>query len=331
MKPKHKRIKGVVFSNLEWREDIKERMQQDNLDTPKWFANGIISAGYEFRCEKNPAINLLMSLWKGKKITLLCFNPSLIYLILFILPLPVKRVSLFQWRPLGKSSFIKVILIKLLLLRSDKIVVYSYIAKRYLNRYFKSKQVEQIGLFVDTDYFVPKISHSNNKKFILVPGDHKRNETLLNSIAKKLNIHIIRVTRDNNVRNAVIDLNSESITVKYKIDFIELKKLYQDCSAVLIISDSKEIPTGITTLSEAISSGAPTVITRGQSCSWPQEIAKQFPFIIISPAADTDAISAEIDKAMSMNRDEYRLSCDVFKNLYLSEKALSFKWSKILN
>jgi glycosyltransferase involved in cell wall biosynthesis len=221
----------------------------------------------------------------------------------------------------------------LILRRSDKIIVYSDIARNYLRQIFPDKPIHQIGLYADENFFTPSRSDVVDcQTFIFAPGDHKREEQLLGDIGQKLSLKVIRVTRNPGVRDSVEALAHSSVELRYNVSFDELRALYQTCSVVLILSDSSEIPTGITTLAEALSSGADVVISRGHSNSWPSEIAAKLPFTVVSSSADAAEIAQAIrDQLAKANKSRRQDLARQFALSYLSEEALVQNWQDILN
>lgn len=321
-----------VISNLDKNDQVALRLRPRESGLPGWFGYPIMAAGYDFCCDKSPFWKLLMCLWRRQRCVLLCFNPSVVYFALFLLPLPFRRVSLFQWKPLGRVGRVKGLVIWLTLFRSHQIVVYSHVSARYLRRLFPRKHIRQIGLFVDENFFSPLLSGgSEASPFILVPGDHKRDERFLGGISESLGLKLIRVTRNSCVKSAVEGLAHEGVEVRYNVSFEELRTLYQVSSVVLILSDSSEIPTGITTLAEALSCGADVVISRGQSSSWPPEIAKDLPFTVIpSNATASEVKKAVYDHWSAKAKTDRQSQARQFAVDYLSTEVLAREWVEIL-
>lgn len=323
---------GVVFSNLNETSQVSNRLRPTETGLPGWFGYPIKRAGYDFRCDSRPFSELVLALWRGQQCVLLCFNPSLIYFLLFMLPLPVWRVSLFQWKPLCRLPPAKALAVRLTLMRSHEIVVYSHLSARYLRRIFPRKPIRQIGLFADEHFFTPpQLGETPAAPFILVPGDHKREERLLGEIAENLKLNVVRVTRNPQVRSAVEALSHERVDVRYDVSFEDLRTLYQTCSVVLILSDSSEIPTGITTLAEALSCGADVVISRGHSNSWPPKIAKALPFTVIPFEASADAVAGAIREQWRRgNKADRQSQARKFALDHLSTDVLTQEWKHIL-
>lgn len=325
--------KGTVFSNLTWSPQIAQRLKPRESGLPGWFGHGILMAGYDFRCEMNPTINVLRRLFRLQMVTLLCFNPSLIYGLLFLLPLPVNRVSLFQWRPIGRLSYWKSLFVWMILKRSHAVAVYSHTSGRYIRRYFPGRSIQQIGLYVDTEYFHPSPTERNNNDFVFVPGDHKRNESLVVDVAKKQGVHVVRVTRNLLIREAIEEMRAEEVEVRFNVSFDELRILYQTCRYVLILSDSSEIPTGITTLAEALACGADVVISRGQSNSWPPEMNGKLPFISVPAKSDAETLSNVV---CQLSSDTQQKSVRVararnFAVAQFSGSAVGKQWGELLD
>ncbi|MFV8819140.1 hypothetical protein [Haliea sp. E17] len=258
-----------VFVNLDYSPEIASRLLDSKSDrAPKWFVSPLEFAGYEVCYCRNPSIEVIKSFLRGVRPRLLCFNPSLAFLVVALLPLPMELYSLYQWRPFSRLGFLKRSAVNIILSRSKKIAVYEPVAARYLRRLFPRKEISQIGLFTDTDYFrAREVSDEDLEKYLFVPGDHLRNEELLGEIAIMTRMKILRVTRNKHVYREIKRLNAASIEVKFNVSYEELRRLYQDATYVLILSDSSEIPTGITTLFEALACNKHVIINGGKSCS----------------------------------------------------------------
>lgn len=324
--------KNVIFSNLDFNDQVYKRLRPNETGFPGWFGYPIKQIGYDFRCDKNPIFGIAKTFFQRRRCALLCFNPSLIYFFLFILPLPIQRISLFQWKPIGRLPRAKAFVIWLILRRSHEILVYSHIAARYLQRQFPQKRVYQLGLYTDENFFSPPLLNQiPNSTFILAPGDHKREERLLGEVADKLNVNVVRVTRNAEVRNAVETLAHPRVELRYNISFEELRALYCTCKVVLILSDSSEIPTGITTLSEALSCGSDVVISNGHSNSWPPEISRALPFATVRSGADANEVAEAVVRQGTMqSKCSRRERARQFALSHLSETAVSQDWRKIL-
>ena len=255
-----------VYTNLSNSNEIQERLVLKNRLLPGWFGLPIINSGNTLVFKNSfSLIFLFKNLFNNKtEDVLLCFNPSLSFFIVFMTPLKCAKFSLYQWRPFDKLSILKKFAVYCILCNSDKILTYSRVSQRYLQRIFPKKEIKLIDLYTDTEYFnyVETITKEN---YVLVIGDHKRDEKLIVDLSKILDMKVMRVTRDINVKTSLKYAESENFNVLYNVSFNRLRELYQKSKLVLIISDSSEIPTGITSLCEALSTGAKVIISKGLS------------------------------------------------------------------
>jgi glycosyltransferase involved in cell wall biosynthesis len=169
------------------------------------------------------------------------------------------------------------------------------------------------------------------ENFLLVPGDHKRDEAVLTELSERLSMRIVRVTRSREAANAVEEL-SPNVELLFDVSFEDLRHLYQTCHSVLILSDSSEIPAGITSLAEALSCGADIVVTSGHSNSWPREIAWSVPYSVVPPTATAEQIATAINRLDNdaRARVERANRSRAFALRELSGAAVSCQWKKIL-
>lgn len=315
-----------VYSNLSLNKEVSSRMLTEARKLPGWFGLPIKLAGGNIFYNKSPYFDLILNVFKkSKKILLLCFNPSIHYFILFLLPLPIKRISLYQWRPLGRLSRAKRIAMYVILIRAHSVFVYSEISKRYLRRYLKLKNVNLLNLYTDTNYFIPDFE-KQKEKFVLVPGDHLRDENILKDLSEKLNIPIRRVTRNSVIKNKIEALNLKNVSIHYNIPFSELRGFYQSTSLTLILSDSSEIPTGITTLCEALSCGSEVLISKGHSNVGEIDLSHEKPYHTID---NKKAIYEIVNYISSIINGQYpsksKQSRD-YAELRLSLNSVSKQW-----
>ena len=325
---------GIVIANLTLNDEVLERMRPKESGIPAWFGYAPTLAGYNFEGKPRPFTTILRGWAQRLPVSLLCFNPSLIYGYLFIAPLPINRIALFQWRPLGRLPPLKRAFLLLTLRRAHVILVYSHIAKRYLQRILPKSRIVQIGLFTDTDYFAPAPQGAEPKSpFLFVPGDHKRDERLLGEVAERLNMRVIRVTRSAVVRDKIRELDHPWVELQYKVSFEDLRKLYRESACVIILSDSSEIPTGITTLAEALACGANIVINQGHGSSWPSDIAADLPFTIIKPKATAADLTQAVVSILedSATQSERTQKARAFAMRHLSGDALAVQWRTVLS
>lgn len=317
-----------VYSNLTPNKEVLKRLNFKRVGLPGWFALPIINTGALFFFLNNPLKILFFKFFsKTEKFVFLCFNPSFYYFICFLLPLSIKKISLYQWRPISRNSVIKKYIIYLTLSNSDLILVYSYISYRYIRKYFGEDKVKLIDLYTDTDFFSPKASEDFTiSQYILIPGNHLRDESYLNFLSEHSNYKLIRVTRDINVKNFLLKSNIKNLEVKYNISYDELRSLYQNSSLVLILSDSSEIPTGITSLCEAISCGVKVIVNQGHSNIWMNQL--DIPYKIVENNFDNLELLKLIDEYIKKHNNDLDHVRKYAENK-LSLKVMTKTWLNI--
>lgn len=318
-----------VFANLKNTNEVNLRMLTEGRNLPGWFGLPIKRTGAGLVLHKAPYIQIFKELLKGRsEVVLLIFNPSIHYFILSILPLPIKRIALYQWRPIGRLVWLKNIAVYLILKRANSILVYSFVAFRYIRRHIKPINLTILNLYTDTCYFKPG-DKSNKETFILVPGDHLRDEKCLIMLSKKLQIPIKRVTRNPKVKSEIEKTQYGGIQLLFDIPFESLKKMYQTAGLVLILSDSSEIPSGITSLCEALACGCDVVVTKGQSNVGICNSNSEVPYKIVRRNLEPLELLEEIKGVLAngfkaYNPRRYSVQC-------LSEKKVTLQWQQILN
>jgi hypothetical protein len=103
-------------------------------------------------------------------------------------------------------------------------------------------------------------------QFLLVGGDVDRNEDVPVQVAAKLGRPLVRVTKDPrtaaNADAAFKRLGARDARCVCRARWTELRDLYRCAWAVLIAPTTSQHPAGLTTLSEALASGAPVLFPR---------------------------------------------------------------------
>ena len=322
-----------VYTNLSNSNEVQERLVLENRLLPGWFGLPIINSGNNLIFKNSFSLAFVFkNLFNDKtEDVLLCFNPSLSFFIVFLMPLKCSKVSLYQWRPFNKLSLLKKLAVYCILFNSDKILTYSRVSKRYLEVIFPKKEVKLIDLYTDTEYFnyVETITKEN---FILVVGDHKRNEKLIVDLSKILDIKVMRVTRDVNVKTSLKYAESENFKVLYNVSYNRLRELYQKSKLVLIISDSSEIPTGITSLCEALSTGAKVIISKGLSNIYyhDKEFNHEFLYEIVNNNINVSELAQLINRVHCEDKlNSKRIS--EFAQQRLSLQNSTEQWYDVLN
>lgn len=125
------------------------------------------------------------------------------------------------------------------------------------------RQAVRIPYLVDTDFFAYGAPEQRGME-VLVPGDNDRDELLVRELART-GTPVVRVTRSEQVasyhrqRGALVGLD-----VRMNVPFTELRRLYQTVQAVLLPIGSCHHAAGQTSLLEALSAGAPVIISAGR-------------------------------------------------------------------
>lgn len=271
MMKKHSSEEALVM--LDVSDETISRIERNSCpNEPLWF-------GAQFRAAFNSTIftrnifHIVKFLVNSRGKTIVIFNISLRELLVASMKLiglsKTSLVSIYQWRRFENLSILKRIVYKLVLKSSDVICVYSIAQRNYLtnNGYVR---VRVLPHYTDSEYFSISEIMSEKNDYILMVGDHRRNENLANQIALKFNKKLIRVTRDINVAN--IQRTYSNTDLRINISFDELKTLY--ASAVLVINPvyDDEWPVGITTFTEALVMGAKIVANHGCSSDYLKSI-----------------------------------------------------------
>lgn len=121
----------------------------------------------------------------------------------------------------------------------------------------------RIPYLVDTDFFAYSPPEQRGKE-VLVPGDNDRDESLVRDLARA-GTEVVRVTR----AQEVVDYHRRQgalpgLAVRMNVPFTELRSLYQRAQAVLLPIRSRHHAAGQTSLLEALSTGAPVIISAGR-------------------------------------------------------------------
>ena len=292
---------AVVVSQIRSKSEAKTYTNLKEVGMPLWFAAPIVAAGYKFIDTPSVHWHVLSSRMTRSNSAVLCFNPSVKMMLAFLIP-GVRRITLYQWRPIGHYNWIKRWIIFYLLKNADVILVYSYKHKRYLRKIFPEKRIKQIGLFIDTEYFSLGAARDSKaitfdvlEPFIFAPGDHMRDHDTMIEFAARLGVKLVITTRDKRNFDYLQSLCSPHIDVHFNVSFAQLRAFYSTCLFVLILSDSRLVPTGITTLSEALACSANIIVNEGNACSYaPGDHSPSITLVSSMPSVEELMVAADV-------------------------------------
>jgi len=103
--------------------------------------------------------------------------------------------------------------------------------------------------------------------YILIPGDVDRDEETIAYCAKKIGQTVVRVTRDKSTAQRAYEtwrrIGLRTGVILTNVTFKTLRELYRGAKVVVIPAISNIHPSGMTSMTEAISCGRPIVIPEG--------------------------------------------------------------------
>jgi hypothetical protein len=265
------------------------RMEPDAA-LPKWFGYSIAQSGYRAHFTRSiKKIRSIVSQAGSRKPVLLVFNVSLReFWLVLLLSKRCHIVSLFQWRKLGSLPVGKRFIYNSILSASKTILVYSRIQEKYVRARFPRAETRWMGLYTDTEYFRPdaqKGSRLFSEPFLLVPGNHKRDENLVREIAESMGMLTVRFSSSSEVAREYASDQSTRIKFMASPSFSEVRNLYQQAAVVLNMGDDSEWPVGITTFCEALSMNARIVTPAGHSASGYQFPDGTKPYLNVNDAS----------------------------------------------
>lgn len=165
------------------------------------------------------------------------------------------------------TNYLKSWKLKIILRNSSVILVNDQLTFKDVLRFGVDKnKLELFPYIVDTSFFSFTPYHKR-EKFILVPGDNDRDEELVKKISTSTPYKIIRVTRDKRNLERYKNDKSSRVDVRYDIRFSELRDLYKSAYIVALPIKSDNHAAGQTSVLEALSCGAPVLISKGRTSS----------------------------------------------------------------
>ena len=120
-----------------------------------------------------------------------------------------------------------------------------------------------IPYVVDGEFYSYR-KYRNRKNFILVPGNNGRDESLVQSLLQRGH-KIVRMTRDSVVAKRYSNITSDNFSLQYRVTYGKVARLYQQASAVALPLRARNHAAGQTAVLEALSCGAPVIISRGRA------------------------------------------------------------------
>jgi hypothetical protein len=249
----------------------RKRMRPDT-DLPKWFGYPIIRSGYRVHFSRSTKeIRSILAKNRSIRPLVLVFNVSLLeFLVVQALRRKCRVVSLFQWVALETLPPLKRFIYRSILSASEQILVYSRIQQDYVRRRFPRAEVRWMGLYTDTVFFQPQMKAAPRPvpgPFLLVPGNHKRDEKLIVEVAETLQMPIVRFSSAPAVIREYSARQSPHVKFLANLSFERIRSLYQQAAAVLNIADDSEWPVGVTTFCEALAMNARIITPSGHSAS----------------------------------------------------------------
>lgn len=239
---------------------------------PKWFAYPIARSGYRVHLSRSLAeIRKIVGAPHAFRPLVLVFNVSLLeWFITLVLRRRCRIISLYQWRAFEHIAPLKRFICRTVLSASEQLLVYSKLAETSLRDRFPNKPVRWMGLYTDTAFFRPQPETQSlplPARFLLVPGNHKRDERLVCDIAERLQIPIIRFSSSPLVFREYDARACRYVTLLKNLPFHQVRELYQRAAVVLNVVDDSQWPVGITTFSEGLAMNATIITPSGHSAS----------------------------------------------------------------
>ena len=124
-----------------------------------------------------------------------------------------------------------------------------------------NRHIDIVPYPVDTNFF-SYLEKPRLNKHILISGDNDRDENLVLELSN-LGWNVHRVTRSKSVCQLYNGLKNPNVTLHYRVPYVKLRDLYHMANVVIMPIKSKNHPAGQTALLEAISCGAPVVVSNG--------------------------------------------------------------------
>lgn len=281
-----------ILSNLKSTQDTHNR--RTDPFCPKWFTEPFESLGYTVHL----AAGRELKVWRehfGKSIYILVFNPSVVMFFLTLISPKKRNIFLYQHSNLETRPFYKRLIFKIMLSRSSTVLVYSKVTQIYLRDRLKIEST-LYPLYTDIDFWKASAGSVTKNRRVVVPGDHRRDEGLLRELVN-LGYEVIRITRDKVLYESLKN-TCEGLKLVFNISYLELRDFYVSAKYVLILSDSREIPAGITSLCEALSCNSTVVVTEGLSNV---EFDGVRPYVVVPRDIDAVSLHELLSEGFSIN------------------------------
>ena len=170
-----------------------------------------------------------------------------------------------------KHRLIRFILNKILLDAATVVCITPSQEKSFATDYkLPPTQIRRITRGIDANFFTPLLNpdQTNDKRYILCPGEYDRDDQLLFEACRDLDIHIIRVTKEPGYAREILKLAQRmkmqsQVKVLIKVDANTLRALYRNALFVALPLNNDTHPAGLTSLLEAMACGKATIVTQG--------------------------------------------------------------------
>ncbi len=196
----------------------------------------------------------------------------------------------------GVLSKLKLCRLKLMLRKATSVAVNDEITRKDVAELVKVDPIV-IPFLVDTDFF-QYADASKRSDYIIVVGDNDRDEALVCELASR-GQKIVRVTLSPTVRDYYLERLTPNLELRFRVDFKELRELYQHASVFLLPLRSQNHAAGQTAVLEAIACGTPGVISKGRTST----VCKPYSTVVICEQNNPDTWIAAIENTKSMHEN----------------------------
>lgn len=278
---------------------------------PRWFDWPFCQAYRKATLSSGSSPYLLVDVIKEivqsrSKVILLVFNPSVFTILtaLLIPPALLEVHSLYQWI-WTRNRRLHYLGILYILKRSSRVYLYDRNTETKLaSKSWLKQKLLRYPIYTDTDFFryrEPQNTVEGLGSIILVVGDHKRDDSILNEVASMLpEMQVIRISKHlNNIAPV------KNLKVLTSVPYEELQLLYRNSAACMVITTETGFPVGITALAEAIACGCAVVATKGAGTGFFKETScTRF----VEVGATADEIVDQLRSAMRCQEDQRKRS-----------------------
>lgn len=191
------------------------------------------------------------------------------YLLLLQASRIMPLVIYYQVPKLRFLSFTRRLAFNLVLERASAILVLNEEMRQDLLINYPNKFISVLPWFVDDCFFFAREASTQAKiePFLFAPGDRGRLDQKILELADKIDLKIVRVSRFFDQSFEQLYLNHPNIEVRHFVKWDKLLEYYQKCELVLNMVDDSATCAGMTSLVEALLTGAKVVTSDGNSSS----------------------------------------------------------------